>query len=115
MKIAITTTGTTLTDAVDPRFGRCANFIFVDTDLVGLDSDTAETQPNTAVSSGHGAGVQAAQFVVERGAEAIIAGRFGPNAAQVFQTANVKTYIAQEMTVQQAIDAFRAGTLSAAA
>ena len=115
MKIAISTTGSTLADAVDPRFGRCASFIFVDLDSVDLDGNAFQTQPNTAVSSGHGAGVQAAQFVVQQDVKAVIAGRFGPNAAAVFATAAVKTYIAQKMTVQQAIDAFRAGTLPAAA
>ena len=106
MKIAISTTGTTLTDAVDPRFGRCANFIFID-----LDGDIFEAQPNTAVGSGHGAGVQTAQFMVGQNVQAIIAGRFGPNAAQVLDAADVQTFVAKEMTVQQAIDAFRAGTL----
>lgn len=32
MKIAISSTGPDLTDLVDPRFGRCSFYVFVDTE-----------------------------------------------------------------------------------
>lgn len=109
MKIAISATGATLTSPVDPRFGRCATFIFFD-----LDNDTFEAQPNAAGNSRGGAGVQAAQFIVQQGAQAVVAGRVGPNAVQVLNATDVKIYVAQEMTIQQAIDAFKAETLAVA-
>jgi predicted Fe-Mo cluster-binding NifX family protein len=109
MKIAIGATGTTLTSPIDPRFGRCANFIIFD-----LDNDIFTVQPNASCNSGGGAGVQAAQFIVQQGAQAVVAGRVGPNAVQVLNAASVKIYVAHEMTAQQAIDAFKARTLTAA-
>ena len=109
MKIAISASGATLTSPVDPRFGRCADFVFFN-----LDDDTYQVLSNTAGNSGSGAGVQAAQFVIQQGAQALIAGRVGLNAVQVLDAADVKVYVAQEITVQQAIDAFKAGTLAAA-
>jgi predicted Fe-Mo cluster-binding NifX family protein len=32
MKIAVSSTGSDLTDLVDPRFGRCSFYVFVDTE-----------------------------------------------------------------------------------
>jgi len=34
MKVAITSSGNTLDALIDPRFGRCAYFIIVDTDTM---------------------------------------------------------------------------------
>jgi predicted Fe-Mo cluster-binding NifX family protein len=38
MKIAVSATGTDLNAQVDPRFGRCANFILVDTDTMAFEA-----------------------------------------------------------------------------
>ena len=56
MKIAVTSTGPSLDDQVETRFGRCPYFLIVDTDSLGVE---AIENPNTAV--GGGAGVQSAQ------------------------------------------------------
>ena len=62
--------------------------------------------------SGGGAGIQAAQYVVERGARAIVSGRVGPNAFDVLQAAGVAIYPFDGGTVRQAVEAFKAGRLS---
>ena len=62
MKIAVSAAGNTLDAPVDPRFGRCANFLIVDTD-----NNTFEAFGNDAGALGGGAGIQAAQFVASKG------------------------------------------------
>ena len=53
MKIAITSTGQTLDSQVDPRFGRAAYFIIVDTETMEF-----ETIENQNVNASGGAGVK---------------------------------------------------------
>ena len=109
MKIVASASGANLEAMVDPRFGRCPYYIFVDTD-----TGTFEAQENAAAMAGGGAGIQAAQAVVQNGAQAVISGNIGPNAFQVFSAAGVPTYTATGMSVSQAVAAFKAGTLPAA-
>jgi predicted Fe-Mo cluster-binding NifX family protein len=71
-----------------------------------------EAVDNPALSAGGGAGVQAAQFVIERGAEAVVSGNVGPNAFGVFRAASVPVYVFGGGTVRQAVDAYKAGQLS---
>jgi predicted Fe-Mo cluster-binding NifX family protein len=72
-----------------------------------------EAVPNPAMSQGGGAGIQAAQFVVNRGARAVLTGNLGPNAYDVLQAAGVPAYPVVEGTVRQAVEAYRAGSLQA--
>ncbi len=108
MKIAITASGPTMNDAVDSRFGRCAYFLFVETE-----SGAVEAVPNPAAGSSSGAGIQAAQFVVQKGAKAVLSGNVGPNSFNVLRAAGVPVYIATGMSAAQALEAFRAGRLVA--
>lgn len=48
--------------------------------------------PNPAAQAQGGAGIQAAQFLVDSQADALITVRCGQNAAQVFQAAGIKLY-----------------------
>lgn len=108
MKIVVTANGEGLQAATSPIFGRCPTYLFVDTETMDV-----ESVANPAVAAGGGAGVQAAQFVVQRGARAVLTGNIGPNAFQVFQAAGVAVYLCQEGTVEQAVEAYRAGKLPA--
>lgn len=108
MKIAITASGPTMESPVDSRFGRCAYFLFVETE-----SGAMQAVPNPAAASSSGAGIQAAQFVVQQGAQAVLSGNVGPNSFNVLQAAGVPVYIATGMTAAQAVEAFRAGRLVA--
>jgi len=108
MKVAVSSSGREAASPVDPRFGRCPYFVFADTEL-----GTFEAVANEAVSSGHGAGVQAAQSLVQAGAEAVVSQRFGPNAYQVVAAAGLGAYECGPMTVAEAVEAFKAGTLTA--
>jgi predicted Fe-Mo cluster-binding NifX family protein len=60
VKIGITSTGPTLDDQVEARFGRCAYFLVVDTGSMEFE---ALENPNIAV--GGGAGIQSARLLSE--------------------------------------------------
>jgi predicted Fe-Mo cluster-binding NifX family protein len=109
MKIVITANGDDLGSPVSLVFGRCSTFIFVDTETMAF-----EAVANPALSASGGAGIQAAQFVVERGAEAVLSGNVGPNAYGVFQAANVPVHLVGEGTVREAVEAYKAGKLQTA-
>lgn len=108
MKIVVTANGTGLDASASPIFGRCPVFVFFDT-------ETMETEglANPAISSGGGAGIQAAQFISAHGAQAVITGNVGPNAFDVLQAAQVPVYPFNGGTVQQAVEAFQQGGLQA--
>ncbi len=67
MKICVTSEGKTLDSKVDPRFGRCQNFIFFDTDTGNF-----EVQENTSAQFQGGAGIQSGQLVVSKGVKAVL-------------------------------------------
>lgn len=110
MKIAVSSTGKDLESQVDLRFGRCRYFMIVDPET--MDFEAAE---NPGLEASGGAGVQATQFIVEMGANTLITGHLGPNAASALSASGVKVYHATGGTVREAIDAFKSGTLREAA
>ena len=107
MRIVVTANGADLDAPTSPVFGRCSTYVFVDTETM-----TFEAVENPAINAAGGAGIQAAQFVVERGAQAAVTGNVGPNAFNVFQSANVPIYLFGEGTVRQAVKADKEGQLS---
>lgn len=110
MKIAITTSGDSLDAAVDPRFGRAKAFILYDTD-----TDEWSVLDNAQnLNAAQGAGIQAATAVVNAGAQAVVTGNCGPRAFATLEAAKVAVYPGARGTVQQAIDAFKAGELGSA-
>ena len=110
MKIVVTSNGADLDGPASPIFGRCPAFVFVDTETMSF-----ETVENPAVAAGGGAGVQAAQFVVGRGAQAVVTGNVGPNAFDVFGAADVPIYLFGGGTVRQAVEAYKVGQLPVSA
>lgn len=109
MKICITSEGKTLDSKIDPRFGRCQNFIFFDTD-----TGEFEAHENTSAQSQGGAGIQSGQFVVSKGAKVVLTGNVGPNAHQVLQAAGVSVFVGISGTVQEAIEGYKSGKFKAA-
>jgi predicted Fe-Mo cluster-binding NifX family protein len=106
MKIVISADGYTLDAPASQVFGRCPAYVFVDTDTMAV-----EAVDNPAVSAPGGAGIQAAQFVVGQGVQAVITGNVGPNAMGVLQAANVPVYLNRGGTVGQAAQAFKENKL----
>jgi predicted Fe-Mo cluster-binding NifX family protein len=106
MRVAVTALGTDLDNATSPVFGRCPAFAIVDTETL-----ECEGVPNPAVAAGGGAGVQAAQLVIDRKAEAVLSHNVGPNAFAALQAAGIKVYRIDGGTVRQAVEALAAGGL----
>jgi predicted Fe-Mo cluster-binding NifX family protein len=108
MKIVITAEGKEPGSALDGRFGRCGYFVFYDTDV----KQVVEVLENPSAQAAGGAGIQAAQLVVNRGAQAVLTGNVGPNAVDVLNKAGVKIHTGLSGTVQEAVDKFLAGNLA---
>jgi predicted Fe-Mo cluster-binding NifX family protein len=104
MKIAITASGPTLEANVDPRFGRCAYFLIVDTDTLEFE---AVENPNIAL--GQGAGIQSAQLMAAKGAKFVLTGNCGPNAHETLSAAGVGAILGCTGTVRDAVERFKAG------
>lgn len=109
MKVAVTSTGPDLDSSVDPRFGRCAYFLFVNPDNMEF-----EAVENPNVSAMGGAGIQSAQFVANKGAELVLTGSCGPNAFQTFEAAGVKVIVGVKGSVKDAMQRFKSGELQPA-
>ena len=102
MKIVVTAEGKDLNAPTSSRFGRCPTYIFVDSESMAF-----QAVPNPAMSTPGGAGIQAAQFVVEQGAQAVLTANVGPNAMDVLQAAGVSVYTIQDGSVREAIEAYK--------
>jgi predicted Fe-Mo cluster-binding NifX family protein len=109
MKIAISATGPTLNDTVDPRFGRCAYFL-----IVKPENLTFEAVENTSVALSGGAGIQAAQMLAEKGVQTILTGNCGPNAHKTLAAAGVEIVTGCEGTIRDVVKQYTAGTLAPA-
>ena len=107
MKIAIPVDNNSQESKVCISFGRTPYFIIYET-------DTKETTflDNHAAASQGGAGIKAAQGIVDEGISALITPRCGENAADVLKAANVKLYKTMNDSVEDNILAFVAGDLS---
>ncbi len=110
MKIAVTSTGASLEAAIDPRFGRCAYFVMVETDDM-----TFEAIDNQNSQLGGGAGIQSAQLVARNKVEAVLTGNCGPNAHQTLSAAGIDVIVGCNGTVSQIVKRFKSGELRPAA
>ena len=106
MRIAVSATGAGLEGETSRTFGRCPRFVFLDTETMAC-----ETLENPSAAASGGAGIQAAEFVIRHGAEAVVTGHVGPNAARVLEAAGVAVYQWPGGTVAQAAEACRDGLL----
>ena len=115
MRIVVSANGMDLDAQASPVLGRCPVYVFVDLESADENHSMAfEAVDNPALGAAGGAGIQAAQFVVERGAKAVISGNVGPNAFGVLQAAGVPVYTFGGGTVRQAVEAYKAGKLAVA-
>ena len=107
MKIAVSSSGKDLDSQIDPRFGRCAYFVIVNTDDMSF-----ETFENKSMTLGGGAGVQAAQFVTSKKTPVVVTGNIGPNAVRALSAAGVKVITGQTGTVRKAVKDYKMGKLT---
>ena len=110
MRVCISATSGSLDAQVDPRFGRCQYFVLVDSENMQF-----EAIPNSSADALGGAGIQAAQTVVNKGVKAVITGNVGPNAYQVLSSAGIEILTGASGTVREAVESFKSGKLTNAA
>lgn len=108
MKIAICSQSKNVQSNIDSRFGRTAFFAVYD--------DTTkkwEFIENTQnLQAAQGAGIQAAQAVVDADVDVLIASNVGPKAMAALGANGITVFkIDPGQTVQQAITEYQAGTL----
>jgi predicted Fe-Mo cluster-binding NifX family protein len=105
-RIAITSEGPTLENAVDPRFGRAGGFVVVDLESMAtsyVDNDSSQVLAQ-------GAGIQAAENIANAGVQVLLTGQVGPKAWTALQATGVRVAQGIEpMTVGEAIARFKAG------
>ncbi len=104
MLIALSSSGESKNSTLDHHFGRCAYFAFYDDE-----KDEWRFEPNEAAKKTSGAGIQAAQFVLDQKAEVIITGEVGPKAWQVLQPAPLEVFQLSGVTLEEAVQAYREG------
>jgi predicted Fe-Mo cluster-binding NifX family protein/DNA-binding PadR family transcriptional regulator len=106
MRIVIPANGADLDAPTSPIFGRSPLFMLVDPETLDF-----EAVPNPALDAAGGAGVQAAQTVLQHGVGAVIAPSLGPNAFRVIAAAGLPAYKLQGATVREVVAAYNAGQL----
>jgi len=87
-RVAMTSTGKTIEDPIDMRFGRCPFFLIIEGD------GSVRAVSNCARDAGGGAGIQAAQQIVNENVKVVITGQIGPNAFEVLSAAGIEVMIA---------------------
>jgi len=108
MKIAVTSQGKDLDSQVDPRFGRAAYILIVDS--ATLHFEVIDNKEN--INALKGAGIQAAANIHNKGAEILLTGFCGPNAFTTLRAAGVKVTNDASGTVREAVSAFLDGKLT---
>ena len=105
MKVAVTSKGKNLDSTVDPRFGRAAYFLIVDTD--SFEFEVVDNSDN--INAFKGAGIQAAASLSNKGAEVLLTGFCGPNAFKTLAAANIKVANDISGTIREAVTTFKEG------
>lgn len=106
MKIAVSSSGQELNARVDPRFGRSPYFIIVEPETMQFE---AVCNPN--LSAMHGAGIQTAQMIANKGVSAVLTGNCGPNAFQTLSAAGIQVIVGITGTVKDAVERYKKGEL----
>ncbi|WP_240841692.1 NifB/NifX family molybdenum-iron cluster-binding protein [Acidaminobacter sp. JC074] len=105
MKLVLSSQGHNKNDLVDVRFGRC-NYFAVYDDV----SKTFEFVENKGAESSQGAGIAAAQAVLDLKADVLLTERLGPKAYRVLAESGMKLYKCHGMTLEDAVNRFETHT-----
>ncbi len=107
MIIAIPSDGQSLDTAVCVSFGRSPFYCLYDTD-----TQQSTFIVNTAADAAGGAGIKAAQILVDNHTNIVITIRCGENSAKVLQPADIKLFKAVDLSIADNIEAYLQGKLS---
>ncbi|MBN1355428.1 NifB/NifX family molybdenum-iron cluster-binding protein [bacterium] len=110
MKVLVTSEDKHLDSPVDVRFARARYFIVVETET----GEYQAIENSQNLNATQGAGVQAGQAALDLGVEAVITGHVGPKAFATLLAADIDVYVEATGSVRDAVQAFKAGSLSRA-
>ncbi|MBN1999112.1 NifB/NifX family molybdenum-iron cluster-binding protein [candidate division KSB1 bacterium] len=102
MIIAITVQDNKTDTPVNPRFGRTAFYALYDEEKKSF----SFLENEIALNSTSGAGVQAAQNIVNAGVKVLLTGHCGPKAFRALDAAGIEVYTGVSGTLQEAVDAY---------
>lgn len=105
MRIAVTSDGETLESLVDPRFGRASVFLIVDSETMAFEA----VKNNQNLNLPQGAGIQAAQNVIQHKPDVVLTGNCGPKAFKVLQAGGVEVVVGVQGKVLDAVNAYGEG------
>ncbi|WP_088187000.1 NifB/NifX family molybdenum-iron cluster-binding protein [Desulfosporosinus sp. FKA] len=107
MKVAIPVNDKSMEASVSESFGRTPYYLIYDTE-----SKESVFLDNSAIASQGGAGIKAAQIVVDNRVNALITPRCGENAAEIIQAANIKLFKTINDSIKDNLIAFVEGKLA---
>ena len=107
MKIAIPVDEKSVDSNVCVSYGRTPYFLIYD-----VDTKESVFLDNSAAASTGGAGIKAAQTIVDNKANVLLTPRCGENAAEVLKSADIEIFKTTSASVKDNIDAFIDGKLS---
>jgi predicted Fe-Mo cluster-binding NifX family protein len=106
MNVAVSAANPHLDAPIDPRFGRCQYFLIVDTNTLEFDAF-----PNLSKDAMSGAGISAAQSLVNKDIHTVITGHVGPNASDVLVAAGIEIILSASGTIRETLEQFMKGQL----
>lgn len=102
MKIVLSSQGCHKRDLVDVRFGRCHYFAIYD-----VEENSFEFISNDGAGDNQGAGVSAAQMVLDIQPEALLTERLGPKAFDILKKSSIKMYRCHGMSLEDAVERYK--------
>lgn len=106
MRIAMPVGGKSMEGGVYQSFGRSPYYMVYDTK-----TQESEFVDNTAAGSQGGAGIKAAQTIVDLKVDALLTPQCGENAASVLNAANIQLYKTYGGSIKENLDAYETGRL----
>lgn len=106
MIITMPVDGKTMSACINKSFGRTQYFLVYNTE-----TEQKSFLANAAANAQGGAGIQAAQFVVDQNTNAILTPTIGKNSADVIKGSGIKIYLTSGCSIQDNIAAFLDGKL----
>ena len=102
MKIAISAEGKNLDRILDSRFGRCEYF-----QIYNQEGSQLKVVENKGITAEGGAGIAAAQQIIDEEVDVVITGSLGPNAYNIIDKAKIKAFTCDNIAMEAVLKAFK--------
>lgn len=104
MRIALSSREMSTKCLLFPSFGRAPYYAIYDDQ-----AKKWQFLPNSGAEKESGAGIKAAQLLVEEKVDIVITGRLGPKASSVLTAAGIKVFLLPELPLYEALEKFKKG------